>query len=150
MNIIPAISGMSPSAISRVQAFEAEELKRPQLPVLTSHVIHAGVYYRTVMIQKGTNMTGALIKIPTTLTLCGDAWVDVGADEPVRIRGYHVMPAAAGRKQAFRAVDDTYLTMSFRTDAKTVAQAEEEFTSEAYRLASRRNVNIVEITGDIT
>jgi hypothetical protein len=72
--------------------------------------------------------------------------------EPLELTGYHVLPAAAGRKQALLARADTHLTMIFATRATSVAEAEAEFTDEADRLASRRQGrrNVVIITGEHT
>jgi len=61
-----------------------------------------------------------------------------------------VLPAEAGRKQAFLALADTDLTMLFATDARDTATAEGQFTTEPERLMSRAPdaINIVTITGD--
>jgi hypothetical protein len=69
---------------------------------------------------------------------------------PVHVQGYAVLPASAGRKQAFVAQADTRLTMVFPTSAKTVEQAEREFTDEIYLLGSRHGAaaNHVVITGE--
>jgi hypothetical protein len=70
-------------------------------------------------------------------------------EEVRRVTGYQVVPAAAGRKQAFRAVADTHITMVFPTNARTVDEAEREFSDEFERLASRKDgaVNEAIITG---
>jgi GNAT superfamily N-acetyltransferase len=120
----------------------------PQVPIATHHVIHAGVYSRTICVPKGVVLTGALTKIPTTLTICGHASVLVGDSEEVEIRGYQVLAASAGRKQAYIAHADTFITMSFKTDARTVEEAEEAFTDEAEFLFSRTGENEVLITGE--
>jgi hypothetical protein len=54
------------------------------------------------------------------------------------LEGYNVIPAKAGRKQIFVGIEETHITMTFRTDAETVEQAEEEFTSEYEALVTRR------------
>ena len=90
---------------------------------------------QTCFLPAGIVMTGALIKIATTLVIHGDCFVWFGGGKSQRITGYAVLPAQAGRKQAFRAVSDTHITMMFPTQAKTVPEAEREFTDEADRLA---------------
>jgi hypothetical protein len=60
---------------------------------------------------------------------------------PVHLQGHAVLAASAGRKQAFLARVDTHLTMIFPTRAKTVEDAEREFTDEVDLLASRRDTN---------
>ncbi len=145
---VPAIPPMSAAAIESVRALEAAALQRPQVEIPTQHALHAGMYARTIRIPAGVLLTGALIKVPTLLMLSGDATVFVG-DGAVRLTGYHVLPASAGRKQAFIAHADTDLTMVFPTHARTVEEAEAEFTDEADRLLSRRqqDASVLTITG---
>lgn len=132
------LGSMSPAAVDVVTRFEDEALKLPQVQIETQHSFHAGMYARTIMIPAGVVLTGALIKIPTMLIVNGDAVV-YKEDGPVRITGHNVMLGAAGRKQAFVAMSDTYLTMVFPTGATTVDEAEKEFTDETDKLASRRD-----------
>ncbi len=140
-----SLPAMPPGAVARVRAIEAEMLTRPQLEIEMHHLIHGGVYHRTALLPAGFDMSGALIKIPTTVTINGDVWVCLG-DETVRVTGYAVLPASAGRKQVFRAIADTHITMSFATMATTREEAEREFTDEADRLAPGRATTI--ITGE--
>lgn len=133
------ISAMSDEAIRKVQDLERLNTMLPQVAIDTHHALHAGMYARTIRIPAGVMLTGAKIKIPTVLILSGDAEVYTG-DKSVRLTGYHVITADAGRKQAFLAYADTYLTMLFPTDAQTVAQAENEFTDEADSLLSRKQL----------
>ena len=120
----------------------------PQVPIATHHVLHAGVYSRTICIPAGTALAGAMIKVPTTLVVHGHASVLIGDGEERVLDGYHVLAASAGRKQAYIAHADTHITMSFRTQARTVEEAEREFTDEADQLMSRSGENVVVITGD--
>lgn len=141
------VPGMTSAAINRLRVFEALSLEREQVPITTHHLLHAGMYHRTIMIPADVVLTGALIKRATTLTIHGDATVATGG-KPMRITGYQVIPASAHRKQAFIAHADTWLTMAFPTQAKTVEEAEAEFTDEAERLFSRHGENIINITGE--
>ena len=145
-NRIPA---MKKIAIDNVRQLEKHVLKAPQTKIATDHLFHAGVYARTIMIPAETVLTGALIEIATVLIVSGHAIVYVG-DESKEINGFHVFAASAGRKQAFIAVTDVYLTMLFATDAKTVEEAENWFTDEAHLLFSRAPdaINNITITGD--
>lgn len=140
---------MTSEAIGKVKALETAMRAMPQSPIETNHILHGGQYSRTVMIPAGMVITGALIKIPTILTVCGDCSVYIG-DDVARITGYNVLATSAGRKQAFIAHQDTYLTMTFATNAKTIEQAEDEFTDEAELLLSRSDVgeNTILITGE--
>lgn len=131
------LSAMTPAAIARVQALQASEAALPQVTLDTQHVLHAGLYARTVSLPAGVEMTGALIKVPTLVIVEGDVLVWLGHDSR-RFVGYHVLAGSAGRKQAFYALADTMITMVFPTDAKTVEDAERQFTDEFSVLASRR------------
>lgn len=99
--------------------------------------IYEGVYYRTCKVPKGVAIIGAFIKIPTTVIVSGDCYVTLG-NTVGRLEGYNVIKAEAGRRQAFRAVEDTYITMCFKTDAKDVKDAEKEFTDEWMLLTTNR------------
>jgi hypothetical protein len=118
-----------------------------QVPITTHHVLHAGIYSRTICIPAGVVLEGAMIKIPTTLVICGHAAVLLGDGEEAIVQGYQVLAASGWRKQAYRALADTWVTMSFRTQAMTVEEAEGEFTDQADQLFSRTGENIVVITG---
>jgi hypothetical protein len=85
----------------------------------------------------GCLITGALIRIPTMLIFSGELVAYIGGDT-IALNGYNVVPASANRKQAFYAVTNSYLTMLFATDAKTIEDAESEFTDEANLLMSRQ------------
>lgn len=133
-----SIPAMSDAAIARVGEFESYALKLPQIEIETFHTFHAGMYARTIMIPDGVVLTGALIKIATVLIVSGYVTAYMG-NQKVELRGYHVLPASAHRKQAFIAHRDTYLTMLFPTNAKTIEEAENEFTNEADKLISRKD-----------
>lgn len=143
-----ALPPTTPAALAKVCELEKRVLEAPQIDIFTQHVIHAGVYSRTICIPAGTVLTGALIKIPTTLVVCGRASVLLGDDQEVMVEGYHVFAASAGRKQAYIAHADTFVTMSFKTNAKSVHEAEAEFTDDHERLMSRVGINEIVITGD--
>ena len=145
----PAVPAMSAAAIANVRALEQRMLAMPQTPIRTDHVLHGGMYARTILIPAGTVLTGALIRVPTMLVIAGDALVTLDG-KAVRLSGYHVLPAAEGRKTAFVTIADTHVTMLFPTAARTVVEAEAEFTVEADRLGSRRDPasNHITITGE--
>jgi len=145
--VIPAlatdIAPMTDEDIGKVRALEDEVLARPQVALRTTHTLHAGVYTRTVRLPADVVLTGALIRVPTTLIVAGDASMFSGGTCR-RLTGHHALTAAAGRKQAFVAHAETYITMIFATQAKTVEDAENEFTAEAHRLMTRRADQIEE------
>jgi hypothetical protein len=144
-----AIPQMREAAIANVGRLEAWAATQPQVKISTQHVLHAGLYARTIMLPAGTQITGALVEVATTLIVCGDCTVALGEGRTARLTGYHVLPASGRRKQAFLAHADTYLTMVFATSAKSVGEAEEQFTAEAHKLMSRQlgHANTVIVTG---
>ena len=147
--ISPRIPVMSERAIAKVRELETEAAKLPQVPIDTGHIIHGGMYARMVFIPADVLITGVQAKPATMLIVQGDVLAYIGDSGAVRFEGYNVLPAAAGRKQAFLALADTWLTMLFPTDAKTVEEAERQFTDETDLLASRRDgLNHVLITGE--
>lgn len=144
----PHLPAMSIQGVAAVRRLETVLKQQEQIRLSTHHVIHGGMYHRTICIPAGAVLTGVLIKVPTTLVFHGDATVFTGSDE-VRLAGHHVLPASAGRKQAFIAHADTWLTMSFPTSAQTVEGAEAQFTDEADLLLSRDSASdVIVITGE--
>lgn len=134
------LPAMSDRAIAAVRALDADLKRLDQVSISTHHQIHGGIYTRTICLQKGVALTGVLIKIPTTLVIYGDVTVFTGTDE-VRISGYAVLPGSAGRKQAYIANTDTWMSMSFPTQAASVEEAENQFTDEPEFLFSRQSTS---------
>lgn len=130
------IATMSEDAIAKVRKLESAILKIPQVKFATHHLIHAGMYSRTIMVPAGIILTGSLIKIATILILSGDFILFAG-DKPIELNGYNVLAGNPNRKLACVAKTDTWVTMIFPTNVKTVEEAEEEFTDEASILGSR-------------
>lgn len=143
------IPPMSPKAVEKVRELESVTRELPQVEIATDHVLHGGMYARTICIPAGVVLTGVFIRVPTVLVFDGQATVNTG-EEPVTLTGYHVLAASAGRRQAFLAHSETRLTMIFATQAKTVEEAEDQFTDEAHLLFSRKEgaVNHIHITGE--
>lgn len=144
------IPAMDAPSIQKVRDLERELLKHPQGQYYTNHVLHAGMYARTLITPPYTLITGVLIKIPTLLITHGEISAYVG-NGTVRLHGYNVLPADAGRRQAVFSHDtEAYYTMVFPTNAKTVEDAERYFTDEYDLLASHRDekFNHSVITGE--
>lgn len=135
--------------LHQVRAIEDVWVALPQAELTTEHVFHAGIYSRTIRLKADMLMTNALIKRATLVIVQGSLMVMSGSGWD-RVDGYNVIPASAGRKQIFATVTDCSITMIFPTRAKTVAEAEAEFTDETALLASNRSANhdLVTITGE--
>ena len=134
-DVIPA---MNADAIDKVRQIETAVAKAPQVKIDTHHIIHGGMYVRTIRIPAGVMITGVLIKVPTILVVKGDAVVYTGSSTK-ELHGYSILSAEAGRKQAFVALTDVHLSMMFPTQAQTAEAAEREFTDETELLVSRRH-----------
>lgn len=149
LDLKPIIGAMSPAAIDKVRLLEGARAALPQVPIRTHHLLHAGMYARTVYVPAGLLITGTQIKLATVLIVSGDVLIYVGGDKPLHATGYNVFPARANRKQAFVAQSDMVLTMIFPTEARTVEEAERAFTDEHDLLASHRDgLNEIVVTGE--
>lgn len=131
-----SLSPSSPEMRAKIDAATELLLKAPQIDLVTEHVFHAGMYARTIRLPAGVALTGALIKIPTLLIVHGEADV-LTEDGWAQIRGYGVFSGSAGRKQVFVTRGPVEMTMIFPTQARSVEEAEEEFTDEYEKLMSR-------------
>lgn len=138
--VAEGLPAMSREALEKARALHRAMEAMPQVEIEITHCLHDGIYTRTAFVPAGHLVMGVLIKIPTTVIVSGHAQVFIG-DETREVQGYQVIPAAAGRKQAALAIEDTYFSMSFRTDATTIKEAENEFTDEAEQLTTRRSNN---------
>ena len=141
------IQTMESNDIALTNKIEEAILECEQVPVETLHTIHSGIYTRTIHIPAGTVVAGAFIKIPTTLIATGNLRVTIGS-KVVNIKGTRVITAKANRKQVAFALEDSSVIMCFATKAKTVKEAEKEFTDDWARLMSNTNSNLINITGE--
>lgn len=127
--------GAAPSQ-DEIRAMEAEILKAPQVDVSTTHLIHAGMYARTVKILAGTLVTGVPMNDDHVCIISGDITVTAG-DDVIRFTGYNVIPASRGLKRIVYAHQETSWTAIFKSGATTVDDAEIEMSSEYNKLQSR-------------
>lgn len=131
----PTLLSAMPSP-EKVREMEAMLVQLPQVDLQTSHVIHGGLYARTILIPAGTVLTGAQTARDNVCIVCGD--IEVTTDEGVqRLTGFHVLPAKAGAKRAGVTHADTWWTTVFRTDATTVAECEDDVAAETEGLQTR-------------
>lgn len=128
------------------EAFGAELEKFPQVDIRTEHHLHAGVYSRTLYVPAGTVVVGLCIKVPTQLIACGHFRLTDGTMQK-EMRGFHVLDGAANRRAAVVTVTDSAFTMLFATNAKTVEEAENEFTDEPERLLTRKERKLCQVDG---
>lgn len=132
-DLIPSMSGEDISFACEIEKY-ISTLGHVDIP--TYHTLHAGVYTRTIILEAGQVASGVIISIPTTLIVNGHLKLLIG-NEVAEVQGFNVFIAEANRKQIALAIEKTTIAMIFKTDAKTIEEAEAEFTNEPERLASR-------------
>jgi hypothetical protein len=144
-----SLSASSATLLAKVTEFEQWSLANvPQVDVPTEHLLHGGMYARTLRIPAGTVVTGSFIKIPTILIFHGHAEMLTGAGWAT-VDGYGVLAGSAFRKQICVARTAVEVTMVFPTNAKTVEEAEREFTDEYEKLMSRKSAkDEITMTGE--
>jgi hypothetical protein len=124
----------SPEAVRELELFT---LAMPQVEIKTEHLVHGGMYARTIFIPAGTLLTGAMMNVDNICVMSGD--ISVTTDEgTVRMTGFHIVPASAGFKRAGFAHADTYWTTLMPTDKTDVSEIEDEMTDESDMLQTRR------------
>jgi hypothetical protein len=139
----------SPAGIDKVRRL-ADALKTlPQTSFVTEHLLHAGMYTRTVRLPADTMAAAVLIKVPTVLIFQGSARIR-SDDELIEVEGYSVLPGSKGRKIAFVTLSKVAMSMIFPTSARTIDEAQREFTDEHELLVplDRMDEHLVLITGE--
>jgi len=131
------LPAMSDQALEKTRALQDVLAECAQVQTPTEHLIHAGMYARTVRLPAGVVMVGTLVKVATTVIVSGDCTVYTG-EQTIELRGYNVLAGSVGRKQSFVTHSEVCITAIFPTDANTVAQAEAQATDEHNTLLSRR------------
>jgi tetrahydromethanopterin S-methyltransferase subunit F len=142
------ILATTPEALKKIALVEEKVRTMPQLHIRTEHILHGGMYTRTVRLAAGVLITSALIKVPTMVIVNGTCRVFSGDSEWLELEGFNVIPANAGRKMVYVTASPTQITMLFPSRAKSVEEAEGEFTEEAETLLSRQCLDdLVLVTG---
>lgn len=128
------IVGQPPALLDALARRAEQQRVLPQAQCQLQHIIHAGVYTRHLRIPAGVELHGVLIKTPTMLIVTGDLSIGTGGDS-LRLIGVHTVIASANRRMALITHKDSTLSMSFATKARTLEEAEAEFTDEVQLLA---------------
>ena len=124
-------------APERVADLEAHLLTLPQVDLQTEHLVHGGMYARTILIPAGTILTGALTNQDNVCVVHGD--ITVTTDEGTRhLVGFNVLPACKGAKRAGVAHADTWWTTIWTTELNDITEIENVLTDEADQLQTRR------------
>ncbi len=132
-----ALTPASKATLDKIQIVHELLLKVADVEIATEHVLHGGMYARTIRLDAGVVMVGSLIKRATILLIHGAT--SIIGDERMDLEGYNVLPGCAGRKQLFVTRGPVEMTMIFPTQARTVEEAEAEVFAEADILMSRHD-----------
>lgn len=143
-----ALAPSSPETMDKLTLVHGLLRRISDVTIATEHILHAGMYIRTIRLEAGIVMMGALVKRPTVLIVNGPTRVLEG-DDWIELDGYNVFTGYAGRKQLFATRGLVEMTLIFATSARTVEEAEADFTDEAGELMSRQDGSrdTVTITG---
>lgn len=128
-----------PVSVVDVRRLEAELAHLPQVDLHSQTLVHGRMAARAIFIPAGTLLTGVLTNIDNISVMVGDITVTTEAG-PVRLTGFHVLPACAGFKRAGIAHADTWWATLHHTDLTDVADIEAEMTDEPENLQTRRLV----------
>lgn len=133
-----ALTPPSPEMLDKMNRAHEIISSCPQVEIVTEHLLHGGMYARTIRRGPGVVAIGSLILRATILIVQGDCTVVTG-DRQIELHGYNVLPGLAGRKQISLTHGPVEMTMIFPTSAKTVEEAENEIFAEADQLVSRKD-----------
>ena len=129
----------SPDLLAKLAQAQAFILQCPQGEVITEHLLHGGMYARTIRRGPGMVSIGSLMLRATILLVHGDCSIIGGDGKRVDLTGYNIIPGCAGRKQLSVTHSPVEMTMIFPTQATTVEEAENEICAEADQLMSRKD-----------
>lgn len=151
-DLVPVYAKLAPTSqegIDKVRRFAELLLEMPQIPFVTEHLLHAGMYTRTVRLPPMTAIAAVMIKVPTVLIAMGEGRIYTG-DEVIEVAGYSVLPGSAGRKCACICESEFAVSMIFPCTARTVEEAEKAFTDEYALLVplSKAEAHEILITGE--
>jgi hypothetical protein len=138
---LPAIN---PTGMAKIQDMTTIIRKAGSEKFKTKHLVHGGVYTRTVIVPTHTLFTGVLLKVPTTLIVVGKISIYVG-EKTILLRGYNVLPGSADRQCAFYTHSTVGMSMSLATTATSVEEIQKEFTDETHLLVPLENTDEHEI-----
>ena len=145
--VIPPCVLTPPSSEMLDKMNQANDLIRacPQVDIVTEHLLHGGMYARTIRRGPGVVAVGSLILRATILIVSGPCTLVTG-ESRLDLHGYNVLPGLAGRKQLSLTHGAVEMTMIFPTSAKTVEEAENEIFAEADQLISRKDGSRDQVT----
>ena len=143
-----ALTPPSPALLDQISQASDVIRQFPQVEVVTEHLLHGGMYARTIRREPGIVAVGSIILRATVLIVNGSCSMMV-EDRRIDLTGYNVLPGLPGRKSFSLTHGPVEMTMIFPTAATTVEEAENEIFGEADQLISRKDgsKDQIKITG---
>lgn len=126
------IGAVSAQWAERVNQLTEAMRKCPaQIDLKIEQHLHAGMYSRTVCQPAGVLCTAVMVHVPTQLIVHGHCriYADGTAFD---IHGHAVLEGVAGRQIIVYTYEETWGTMCFGTDAKTIEEAEKQFAGDEF------------------
>lgn len=128
---------MLPAMLETVRRLESQIADLPQVDVGTQTLIHGQMAARAIFIPAGSLLTGVQTNKDNISVVFGDVSVTTETG-PVRLTGFHVLPASAGQKRVAVAHADTWWVTLHHTEKTELADVEQEMTDEPENLQTRR------------
>jgi hypothetical protein len=141
----PALTPASPSTLDQLARIHTLLDACPQTPLATEHLLHGGMYARTIRRDTDSVTIGSLINKATILIVNGPCSLLIG-DRRVDLSGYNILAGLPGRKSFSWTHGPVEMTMIFATSARTVEEAENEIFAEVDQLVSRRDNSRDQVT----
>jgi hypothetical protein len=146
ISVSPAIfPPPSPPVLDGLMRLQTLIATLPQIDLPTEHLLHGGMYVRTIRRDTDSVTIGSLINKATILIVNGSCSMLIG-DRRVDLEGYNVLAGLPGRKSFSIARGSVEMTMICPTTATTVEEAENEIFAEADQLLSRRDDSRDQVT----
>lgn len=127
------IGPLTAEARAEIDALTEQWRALPQVEIPVHHVLHGGMYARTVTVPAGVAIIGVHVVVPTILVMDGKGTLVAGG-EAREIDGHVVLAGSAYRKSIYIAREETVVTMMAATEAASIAEAQAQFTDEAHVL----------------
>nr|DAH22653.1 MAG TPA: hypothetical protein [Caudoviricetes sp.] len=127
---IGAVSEQWAARVDELTKVLRQHPAKVELPI--EQHLHAGMYSRTVHQPAGVLCTAVMVHVPTQLIVHGHCriYADGTAFE---VNGHAVLEGVPGRQIVVYTLEDTWGTMCFGTQAKTIEEAEKEFAGDGFK-----------------
>ena len=134
---LPAASS---SEIAKVSTLRELMRAQAQTHFITQHLVHGGMYVRTVLVPDGQLVAGVRMLVPTVTIVDGHVTI-YRENGNMQLTGHHVIPGSAGRMIAFMTHSEVAMDMFYPTKLTDVHEIQKEFTDEHAMLVPLHNLS---------